>query len=104
MQLLLLRANKAEGADSTVDVLIRGVRWLQLPVSFRGLEIDLLGSWADSSSPHLAEIPLEDRALWRVRYQGGEGFVVGANLFAVETSQNWDEPSPLLEEYSINLF
>jgi hypothetical protein len=103
MQPLLLRSTKSESAVTTVDVLIRGVNWLQLPTQLSGLDIQRSDSWAETSLPDMSTISLANRALWRVRHADGEGLVVGGNMFAIETTINWDDPSPLLDDYSINL-
>jgi hypothetical protein len=100
-QRLLLRSGRSHKFGTTVDVLLQEVTWLQLPIGFTGLEISRLESWSDSSCPHLSTVSLKHRALWSVRYDGGEGFVVAGSLFAIETERNWDEPSPLVEEWLV---
>jgi len=79
---LLLRRPKSARHATQVDVLFKGVRWIDLPSVLDNLEVRGDG----------------DR--FHVRGDGVEGHVVAAAFFFDENELDYHDPSPLLSGYS----
>lgn len=95
---LLLRRTKSEEYPTRIDILLKDVGWMSIPMSFRNIQIrevpreEVQGVLAIAGSPREA-----GRRVFALSGAGWRGYVLAATVGFHEDYGEYNDPSVLLE-------
>ncbi len=96
---LLLRSNPSDGHDSRIEILFKGVEWLQLPSTMYGLAIA-----TESIAKYFSFVCCDRDAsrdslvAYTLTSKEAKGVVIASAVFIVEEDREYWEPSTLFDD------
>jgi hypothetical protein len=102
--LLLRSGDRDDGGSRRIDLLFRGVVWMELPSWFGDFTIEqcLLDEVYDRIPPsHRGKA--ESRKVYRIDIDRTPHYIIAGSVLAARDDHAYFDPSPLLPEVEVNL-
>jgi hypothetical protein len=102
--LLLRSGDRDDGGPKRIDVLFRGVVWMEIPSSFTGFTIaQCLIDEVIGHIPPSHRGKAESRRVYRLEIDGTPHYIIAGSVFASADDGAYFDASPLLPEVEVNL-
>jgi hypothetical protein len=102
--LLLRSGDREDGGPRRIDILFKGVVWMEIPTWFNGIAISrcLIDEVIEHIPPsHRAKA--ESRHVYRIDIDRTPHYIIAGNVFAASDDGSYFDRSPLLPEIEVNL-
>jgi hypothetical protein len=102
--LLLRSGNREDGGPRRIDILFKGVVWMEIPSWFSDFSISqcLIDEVMEHIPPsHRAKA--ESRHVYRIDIDGTPHYIIAGSVFAASDDAAYFDASPLLPEVEVNL-
>jgi hypothetical protein len=95
---LLIRRTKSDEHPTRVDILLKDVGWMCIPVNFTDIQIrEVPLEEAEGLLAAAGRVRDSDRKLFRLSGLGWQGYVLAAVMTSHEDEGEYDDPSHLME-------
>ena len=102
--LLLRSGDRDDGGPKRIDLLFRGVVWMEIPSWFSDFTIErCLIDEIIAHIPPSHRAKAESRKVFRVDIDRTPHYIIAGDLAAASDNRSYFDPSPLLPEVEVNL-